>query len=493
MDRTIQQKIERLANGRKPRVLDLFAGCGGLSLGFDAAGFLVSASVESDPLAARSHARNFHRLEDGSPDPRHAFARDIIQTNPDQLATELGLGDAESAFDVVVGGPPCQAFARVGRAKLREIAAHPEAFKLDERAGLYTRYLDYIRHCRPLAILMENVPDILNYGGHNIPEEMCRLLEEADFGYSAGYTLLNSAHYGVPQMRERCFLLAYRREISELIRFPDPTRHFELPRGYEGSRQVALKMVNLSGRHYVEPPAGGPGLPAAVSAKEAIGDLPSITGHLDGRIRRGARRFREVIQYDENTEPSVYARRMRKWPGFANLEGVKDHVIRWLPRDYRIFARMDPGDEYPAARRHSEKLFREELDRLRQRGHCVAPRSADYWDLWDSIVPPYDPGKFPNKWWKLKADGPVRTITAHIGKDSYSHIHYDSGQARTVSVREAARLHSFPDGFVFEGTMNPAFRQIGNAVPPLMAMAIAEEIGRTLTESVAALRLAAAE
>src|SRR5258708_17792885 len=74
----------------------------------------------------------------------------------------------------------------------------------------------------------------------------------------------------------------------------------------------------------------------------------------------------------------------------------------------------------------------------------------------------------------MEANYPARTLMAHLGKDGYSHIHYDSSQARTISVREAARLQSFPDGFVFEGSMNPAFRQIGNAVPPLLALAIAK-------------------
>jgi DNA (cytosine-5)-methyltransferase 1 len=91
-------------------------------------------------------------------------------------------------------------------------------------------------------------------------------------------------------------------------------------------------------------------------------------------------------------------------------------------------------------------------------------------------VPPYDPGKFPNKWRKMEPDEPARTLMAHLGKDSYSHIHYDSDQARVLSVREAARLQSFPDGFKFSGTMNPAFRQIGNAVPPLLAHALAEPL-----------------
>src|SRR5207248_9231099 len=106
--------------------------------------------------------------------------------------------------------------------------------------------------------------------------------------------------------------------------------------------------------------------------------------------------------------------------------------------------------------------------------HGTLREGTTVWnELRASIVPPYDPGKFPNKWRKMEPDLPARTLMAHLGKDSYSHIHYDSLQARTISVREAARLQSFPDGFLFSGTMNPAFRQIGNAVPPLMAAKLA--------------------
>ena len=115
---TIRKKFNRLAAGGKPRVLDLFAGCGGLSLGFLAAGFEIRAAVESDPDAARSHGTNFH-----SGDARHSRARDITATHPENLAEDLELGPVEDAFDVIVGGPPCQAFARVGRPKLREIDA----------------------------------------------------------------------------------------------------------------------------------------------------------------------------------------------------------------------------------------------------------------------------------------------------------------------------------------------------------------------------------
>src|SRR5947209_1978892 len=113
---------------------------------------------------------------------------------------------------------------------------------------------------------------------------------------------------------------------------------------------------------------------------------------------------------------------------------------------------------------------------MRRKGKHIKPDTVEYAELKKKIVPPYDAAKFPNKWRKMEAKYPARTLMAHLGKDGYSHIHYDSSQARTISVREAARLQSFPDGFVFEGTMNPAFRQIGNAVPPLLALAIAKKI-----------------
>jgi DNA (cytosine-5)-methyltransferase 1 len=102
-------------------------------------------------------------------------------------------------------------------------------------------------------------------------------------------------------------------------------------------------------------------------------------------------------------------------------------------------------------------------------------------------VPPYDPGKFPNKWWKLDPLKPSRTLTAHMGKDTYSHIHFDNKQSRTISVREAARLQSFPDGFRFAGAMNAAFRQIGNAVPPLLALAVARTLRKQIRQALVAL------
>jgi len=482
----IWRKIDRLTSNpsAKLRVLDLFAGCGGISLGFSSAGFEITASMEIDERAAQSHAMNFCKGASEEEMALHSKARDITKIDPEQFVEELGLGTPQDAFDVLVGGPPCQAYARVGRAKLREVAEHPEAFKVDPRANLYLRYMDYVTALQPLALLMENVPDIMNFGKHNIAEEVSELLDK--MGYEARYSLINSAHHGVPQMRDRVFLIAFRKELNATISFPQPTHHCELPQGYGRTRIVALKHIKAATEsHYVQADVGHTDLPPAISTKEALHDLPPITLHKEGKLKRGARRFTELLKYRKipQSKLSTYALQQRTWPGFEAGEGIYDHVLRCLPRDTPIFEAMRQGDEYPAANKVANALFEVEAK------HRGLQRDSDEWNtLHRQMVPPYPVGSFPNRWWKLREDGPSRTLMAHIGKDTYSHIHYDSQQGRVITPREAARLQSFPDGFVFAGTMNPAFRQIGNAVPPMMAMKIAEEIKVSLTAALSKTR-----
>ena len=105
-------KIDRIRKGGKPRVLDLFSGCGGLSLGFLRSGYQVLGGLEIDPVAAISHVRNFHNCND-----IHSIPRDIVNTEPSDLVSEWGIRKMETSVDFLVGGPPCQAYARVGRAK----------------------------------------------------------------------------------------------------------------------------------------------------------------------------------------------------------------------------------------------------------------------------------------------------------------------------------------------------------------------------------------
>jgi DNA (cytosine-5)-methyltransferase 1 len=394
----------------------------------------------------------------------------------DYLEQFLGNGHV----DVIVGGPPCQPFARIGRAKLREVMNHKKAHLRDGRADVYMHMLNYVDHFRPRAVLLENVPDMMNFGGRNVAEEIAVSLE--DFGYRAGYTVLNSAHYGAPQLRPRLYLLAYRCDLGVEPGFPRPTHFYRLPKGYVDALRASLKHYQSfdGALHYVDAPTPSEELPSAVSVQEAIGDLPPIREHLKREIH-GPRRFDRLVPYPRAGRISAYACDMRFWPGFENREGVYDHVIRYLPRDHRIFRAMDEGDEYPEAHKIAVGLFLQRLAGIgRKSGKPPSRDSKAYRQLMAAIVPPYDPQKFPNKWRKLGADAPSHTLTAHMGKDTYSHIHYDSAQARVISVREAARLQSFPDGFRFAGAMNSAFRQIGNAVPPLQAYALAMEIRSAL-------------
>ncbi len=413
----------------------------------------------------------------------HSRARDITKTHPYKFIKEVqpSCSDPLREIDLLVGGPPCQAFARVGRAKLREIAEHPEAFLHDERSGLYRHYLQFVECLAPVAVIIENVPDVLNYGGLNVFETIAEVLE--DIGYECRYSLLNAAHYGIPQMRMRCFLVGVHRSAQFIPSLPNPTHYHELPAGYRGTRDVALKHLNLFERsHFVELPPPSRKFPKAVTAKEAISDLPKLTQHLKGNAKKTPQRLNNPEPMPEAKRLTGYAKLMRQWPGYESDGFVYDHAIRFLPRDYKIFKKMKPGDQYPEAHSLAKKMFKGALARVEiERGTPLSSTSKQYKELLALYVPPYDPGKFPNKWRKMEADAPSRTLMAHIGKDTYSHIHYDSTQARTISVREAARLQSFPDGFHFSGTMNPAFRQIGNAVPPLLAYAVASRLLSDLT------------
>lgn len=491
-------KIRNLERGGKPRVLDLFAGCGGFSLGFKTAGFDLVGAVEQDLPAATTHSRNLL--------PLHApESLDIKQADPLPLVAKMWPhGNPRESVDVIVGGPPCQTFARIGRAKMRA-ESRREADWLD-RASLYSQYLRFVEQLEPLVIVFENVPDILSYGGGNIAALICEELHKLN--YEASCTLLNSAFYGVPQLRERLYVIAYHRSLGCRVRWPEYTHHCELPAGYRDLRAFARRQLRGNDA-YADPLNPTPlfditgDLPPAVSAQAALRDLPRLDAVKMLEQRRWDQRTTVEQPYPAvhatvTSASGWYAQLMRNWPGLETGGTVTAHITRRLPRDFRIFAGMSPGDQYPRAHQVALELFQRELARLERGGVVYLPNSPEWDALRKEYVPPYDPKKFPNKWRKMDANCPSRTLMAHLGHDSYSHIHYDTTQARTISVREAARLQSFPDGFKFECSMNNAFKQIGNAVPPLVAYALAREIastlgvtvGRDIREGLAALGLA---
>lgn len=485
----LNSKLSRLREGKPLRVVDLFSGCGGMSLGLHRAGYSLLGGVEINPKAIHTHASNFFNQSGEESFELHSTPRDIRTFTPDLFMREiLHKEQPYNLVDLIVGGPPCQAFARVGRAKLRHVRQDPEAYLKDERASLYLPYLAYVEYFRPLAVIMENVPDIMNYGGRNVAEEIACTLEE--LGYRCHYTILNTANYGVPQMRQRFYLIALLDELHINPNFPEFTHFIEIPMGYKQAQSTALnglprrvsRQIDLfndneqileetPSARYIHLSKPSENLPPAVTSREAIADLPEILFHRNTRTGRGgARRFDNVVCYRNEVQLSAYARDMRTWPGFSSKGGVRDHVIRFLPRDYDTFELMEQGAEYPRAYETALQRFRDKLGEIeRATGRSITEESEEYRRIKKDIVPPYDPKKFPNKWWKLVADQPSRTLTAHMGKDTYSHIHYDDCQGRVISVREAARLQSFPDGFEFSGAMNAAYTQIGNAVSPLQA------------------------
>lgn len=489
----IQKKIERIKDGASPRFLDLFSGCGGISLGFTTAGFKSIGAVEIDKHAAASHGHNFFKRDALKV---HSKNRDI-HDEPASLFSDLNVLDpVEEQIDVLVGGPPCQAFARVGRAKLRSEAkrknsdAADKAYLLDERADLVKQYLRIVDELKPLALLIENVPDMMNHGTSNVAEITCQELRK--HGYKAQYTLLNSVFYGVPQTRERMFLIAYREELKAEVRWPDPICFHTLPKGYSGTRATALKLVGkgnqpafeFSDSHYyqVEQPTSGKNLVAAISVQSALSDLPKINAlkdHLEGRMKKGAKPLDVRIPYS-SSKLTPYAILMRNWPGYETDNRVTANVIRYLPRDFKFFREMEQGWQYPQIHAWVERERKKLIEDRTAKGLNNNASDESFQKLISEWTIPYDPKKFPNKWWKLVPDQPSRTLLAHLGKDSYSHIHYDHIQARTITVREAARLQSFPDGFEFPCSMNAALRQIGNAVPPLVSYALAREIGTAL-------------
>lgn len=488
--KAIRKKIARVKAGSPPRFMDLFAGCGGISLGFASAGFELVASVEFDASAAESHAANFADISHGKNRQAHFKARDITKEDPTSIFRDLGIsGAVDEQVDVLVGGPPCQAFSRVGRAKLRAEAYRREeddadiAFLVDGRVNLWQRYLHYVRETKPLALLMENVPDILNHGGRNVAETVAEHLQKE--GYVVRYTLLNASWFGVPQTRERMFLIGVHKDLDQEVIFPAPTHFSVLPSGYEGTRATARKLIPqasvLGGMRehshcWISDPAIEDGLPPATTAYEALADLPPIYA-LDllnrGLIARGKKDPAEPVSYTSAKPTTAWSKLMRQWPGFGSGDHTTGHVIRYLPRDYKIFRLMEEGWQYPEVWQFVEQKRQQLVNKQWRSGQGKAADAVKMDEIIKAWTLPYDPSKFPNKWWKLYRDRPVRTLLAHLGKDSYSHIHFDSEQARAISVREAARLQSFPDGFVLRGSMNPAFKQIGNAVPPLVAYAIA--------------------
>lgn len=379
---------------RKPIVLDLFCGAGGMSLGFQMAGYHIGLGVDKEPLPCQTHALN---LGD-------RCVQADIQDIADPLVFVRQHGMEQP--DVVIGGPPCQGFSRVGRGKIRNLRNDP-LYIHDPRNQYYKEFIRLVEALRPLYFVLENVPDMQYYadGEGLVLEKMLRKL--AGIGYSGGAdgrpasAVLQADHYGVPQTRQRLFVVGNR--LGNTIRWPLRT-HLNRP----------------------------------VTVWEAIGDLPAI-----------AHKCREDEMPYSPRQITSYQRLMRQGMRKRGFQGLLfNHQTRWHnQQDLRAFAWMPEGWKYVDLPERF-KRYRDDI--------------------------------FKDKYRKLYRDEPSWTVEAHIGKDTYRHIYPaglgDREPPRTISVREAARLQSFPDWFRFVGPFTRQFYQVGNAVPPLMARSVARAI-----------------
>jgi len=354
-----------------------------MSLGFEMAGYRIGLGVDSDPLSCRTYAFNFNG---------RCLRADIAAAGPEDLVRAHRL----ERVDVIIGGPPCQGFSRVGRGRLRSLLNDP-TYIHDPRNQHYKHFIRFVEAFQPLYLVMENVPDMQYYidGEGLLLERMLRCFRE--LGYTVGWQVLRADHYGVPQTRQRLFVIGNR--LGQEICWP-PKTHESNP----------------------------------ITVWEAISDLPVVPhGHRE-----------DEMSYQPRCALNEYQQLMRQGAG----DVLYNHQTRWHnSQDLEAFAWLPEGGKYEGLpgqyRRYRDDIFKD-------------------------------------RYWKLYRDRPSWTIEAHIGKDTYRHI-YPSRMGepeppRTISVREAARLQSFPDRFRFLGAFTRQFHQVGNAVPPLLARAIAEAI-----------------
>lgn len=450
--------------------IELFAGAGGFTLGLEEAGFRCLGAIEMDLVASSTFKRNFGDRPLNFLGPEAGDVRGISVNAIKRKLRRVGV----SELDLLVAGAPCQGFSRVGRAKLNSIRSGLDAFLRDDRNGLYLHAVRILRELRPRFFVFENVLGMLHLGGRNVAEDVCDAVSRA--GYIVRCTLLNAAWYGVPQLRERIIILGARDDLGVVPSFPAKRFRAALGRGHLSGAELDRKNWRKP-EYFVDPrhlPTEYP-LGPAVTVREAFDDLPPFREHLaslrNGHRYRSLRTDFPPVAY-AHPPRNWYCLKMRAWNEEFTSSHVTDHFSRWTPRDFETFAKMKPGDRYPIAVQIAERRYRDAVASWKAIGGKRPARG--------SFVPPYSAHSFPDKWRKLIPGAPSWTITAHLGKDTYSHIHYDASQARSITIREAARLQSFPDAFQFEGNMGDVFRQIGNAVPPLLARELGASIRAVL-------------
>lgn len=486
-------------------VVDLFAGPGGLNEGFSALGeealtpvFRTIASVEMDTqacatLTLRSTFRHLKRKFGRVPAPYYALLRG--ETTLEEFSAQTDIKDAlrrarsevhqlELGIDrnesdsiirsalakndvgrsddwVLLGGPPCQAYSLVGRSR-RKNDLH---FEEDKKHFLYREYLHILDQFQPAVFVMENVKGLLSAtnGGQRMFEMIKKDLENAG---SSGYDIysfamddrppsaltpsdfiLRAELYGVPQRRHRVILLGIRRDRIN------------------GTVKSALEPSDV------------------VSVADAIGHLPRLRSGITPTSSDSADEWYRLLR----ATASAYHR--DDLPVHAALTRAVPNDIEMQNAPASMFEHFVSDPDLKAYVHHETRAhMRKDLERYWYAAaygleHGISPRLRE---LPESLLPNHANAKsalrpFEDRFRVQVWEGPATTITSHISKDGHYYIHPDPSQMRSLTVREAARLQSFPDNYYFVGNRTQKYHQVGNAVPPLLAKQIAEVVSAFLS------------
>lgn len=359
------------------KVLDLFCGAGGLSLGFKMANFDIVGGIDFDQEALDTHKLNF---KDG-----FHFCGDISE-----LDDEFVLENFDGKVDVIIGGPPCQGFS-VANMQQKDI-------ECDDRNKLFYEFIRFVKLLKPKAFVMENVPQILTKDKGHVKEVMMDVMD--DLGYNVNVKVLVASDYGVPQRRRRAFFVGLCKELNQTFDFD-----------------------------YIEKKP-------IVTVADAISDLYGFDN-----------KFKSLTVDDELdlevNAISEYQKLMRK-----DSDGkIHNHNIRY-PKDI-VQKRMEHVPEGGNWKDVPDELW----DTVRNNRHSSAYRRLNTEDV---------------------------SVTIDTGHMNYFHPKYN----RVPTVRESARIQSFPDDFVFTGGQGAQFRQVGNAVPPLLSKAIANTLQKYLNDEI---------
>lgn len=396
---------------KKLTFIDLFAGAGGLSEGFIRAGFEPLVHVEMNVAACdtmRTRAA-FHYLKDNDrieeyydylkgninrSDFWKSIPENVINSvinkeiSPETLPSifeSIGSQLDNKEVDLVIGGPPCQAYSIAGRAR------DPKGMVDDPRNHLYKYYVEFLKRYNPKMFVFENVPGILSANNGAYLDLIFDAVKEA--GYSLDKRILNAKNFGVLQDRKRVIIIGWKNNLN-----------FQYPNFEDNKSKFTIN--------------------------DLFSDLPSI----------------------ENGQGSF---------GVVNYENVTNRYLK----DNKIRNCVDFTTQHIARPNNENDL---EIYQIAIEKWLNERKRLNYAELPERLIKHNNKHSFLNRFQVVDPFSVSHTIVAHIAMDGHYYIHPDKNQCRSISVREAARIQSFPDDYFFEFSRTAAFKQIGNAVPVLM-------------------------